>query len=280
MVLAETMASEALAPGPFEVDGGGVEEHLVDTAEEIQIAIEEVLLDEVLGATGDVLQLAALVEFLPQPSHGPVKVMEGEGFGAGNPVVLAPRLSSPVAARLYQAVQDRQVDGAFDIELELTTDERLAEDGLDAGLDPEAAEDEVRADGMDVCGLGATIGVGVEDGEFLGETKAGAEERVELTGILQQIETAKSGEDALTNLAVDAEALGDLQILVGASGFEAEKHLGACVESTKRRNERWIKREMCPISINERNCLALHLEVWKIHTSEMPTNPLFSDELI
>ena len=64
MVLAETMASEALAPGPFEVDGGGVEEHQVDTAEEIQIAIEEVLLDEVLGATGDVLQLAALVEFL------------------------------------------------------------------------------------------------------------------------------------------------------------------------------------------------------------------------
>ena len=64
VVLAETMASEALAPGPFEVDGGGVEEHQVDTAEEIQIAIEEVLLDKVLGATGDVLQLAALVEFL------------------------------------------------------------------------------------------------------------------------------------------------------------------------------------------------------------------------
>ena len=97
---------------------------------------------------------------------------------------------------------------------------------------------------------GGIIAMGVEDGEFVGKAKAGAEERIELSGFLENIEAAECGEDALTDLAVDTQALGDLQILVGASGFEAEKHVGACVESTKRRIGQGIKRELIPISLN------------------------------
>ena len=101
-----------------------------------------------------------------------------------------------------------------------------------------------------------------------------------MTGFLEQIEAAERGEDALTDLAVDAEALGDLQILVGTGGFEVGKHVGACVESTKRRMKRGIKREMCTISITVRNYLALHFEFRKTHPVEMPINLMFSRELI
>lgn len=159
---------------------------------------------DILGTTGDDLQLTALVEFLAQPGHGPVEVMEGKVLGTGYPIVLAPDLRGPVAPRVNQPVEDCQVDGAFDIELELASDQRLTEHGLDTALHPEAPEDEIGSDGKELRGLGATRGMGIEDGELVGKAQAGAEERIELAGSLKQIEATEGGEDALADLAVDA----------------------------------------------------------------------------
>lgn len=47
---------------------------------------------------------------------------------------------------------------------------------------------------------------------------------IQLAGGFQYVETAESGQDVLTHLAVLSMAFGNLQVLIGTAGLHAEEH--------------------------------------------------------
>ena len=85
MVFGEAALSQRLAARSLEIEAGRVHEHEVERAEQIAPAREQLLLDDVLQAAwreerGAVLLIFA--QFLAQPSHRPIKVMQVEIRGA------------------------------------------------------------------------------------------------------------------------------------------------------------------------------------------------------
>ena len=93
MVFGEAALSQRLAARSLEIEAGRVHEHEVERAEQIAPAREQLLLDDVLQAArreerGAVLLIFA--QFLAQPSHRPIKVMQVEILDAIDCVILAP----------------------------------------------------------------------------------------------------------------------------------------------------------------------------------------------
>jgi hypothetical protein len=151
-------------------------------------------------------------------------MVEIEGLGAWDSIVLAPGLGRPVASRVEEAMKDGEIDSTLDVELEVSIGEQSPKGGLDAGFDPKATKDEIRADAGEAGRLDLPGLVGIEDGETVGETESGAKEGVELAGFLEQIQPSEGGEDALANLGAFASALGDLEVLVRTRRFDPEEH--------------------------------------------------------
>ena len=70
-------------------------------------------------------------------------------------------------------MENGEIDSTLDVELEVSIEEQTSEGGLDAGFDPKATEDKIRADTGEAGRLDLSGPVGVEDGETVGETKSG-----------------------------------------------------------------------------------------------------------
>ncbi len=78
---------------------GRPHEHDREFAEQLAPPLEQALLDEVLDRTrgkGRRTALLACGQFLAQPSHGAVEVMEGQPVHAGEVIVGQPLLAGPV----------------------------------------------------------------------------------------------------------------------------------------------------------------------------------------
>ena len=123
-------------------------------------------------------------------------------------------------------MQNREEDGAFHREAEGTTGQELADDILAAGLLPQAFKDKSRADalsGEDRC---LAVAVGGEQEDVFGKACSGGEQRIELAGLLELVESAEGGEDALADAAVGAGVFDDLQVLTGTGLFDAEEYGG------------------------------------------------------
>ena len=113
MVFGEAATSQNLAarsPG-LDPGAGRVHEHQIERAEEIAPPREQVLLDDVLQATrregrGPVLLI--LGQFLAEPGHRPIEVMQVEALDALDPVILPPAVRRPVRAAAKQPMQNGQ----------------------------------------------------------------------------------------------------------------------------------------------------------------------------
>jgi hypothetical protein len=101
MVLGEAALSKGLAALSLEIQAGRVHEHEIELAEQIAPAREQVFLDNVLHATrckGRSAILLIRAQFLAEPSHRPVEMMQVEAFNAIDRVILAPTLRRPIGA--------------------------------------------------------------------------------------------------------------------------------------------------------------------------------------
>ncbi len=79
VVLAVAPLADVLAAVALEGDRGGIEEHQLESAEEVPPVGEQPLFDPVLGTAGCERCLAHLLvlgQLLSEPGHGPVQVME------------------------------------------------------------------------------------------------------------------------------------------------------------------------------------------------------------
>ena len=79
MVLAEASLADVLTTLALEIDRGRVEEDQLEIGEEIAAVVEHPLLDPVFDAAGGERCLARLLvsgQFLAEPGHGPVEVVQ------------------------------------------------------------------------------------------------------------------------------------------------------------------------------------------------------------
>jgi hypothetical protein len=163
-------------------------------------------------------------QFFAEPGHRTVQVLQLQAVAAGKDVAPYPTQGSAITAGITEAVQHGDKDGPFDGEGKATLLDQGVDDGLAAGVAPEALENEGRskATGADDGSLAVLVGGQEED--VFGEACARGEQGIELSGALQVVEATEGGEDALANTAVLAGVLDDLQVVPGAGLFDAEEH--------------------------------------------------------
>src|ERR1700680_2257819 len=148
--------------------------------------------------------------------------MQLQLFSSGDEIVDAPAVCRPIAARGQQAVENGQEQGAFDGKFKASTAQQFLHNGLASGFLPEAFEDQGRANDLGRDGGDLAVLMSAEDHGFFGEACAGAQQGVELAGVLKLIDPAAGGNDPLSGAAILPVILDDLQVAAGAGGGGAQ----------------------------------------------------------
>src|SRR6516164_8292124 len=117
-----------------------------------------------------------------------------------------------------------QEDGPLEWELIAATLEELSDHVLAAGLLPEPLEDQPRADAAAGVGREPPLGMVGQDQDRLGQAGTGEEQGVELTALLELVESPQGGYDALPGAAVLPAVLDDLEVGTRSRGLGAEEH--------------------------------------------------------
>src|SRR6516164_8793869 len=119
MVFAIAVLTDALSAEALEIQAGGVHEHQVEPAEQVAPMGEQLLLDQVLGATRSKWRRIVLLlggQCLTKPSHGAVEMVQAEVFAACDAIVLAPAICRQIRTAAHQAMQHREEHRAFHCE--------------------------------------------------------------------------------------------------------------------------------------------------------------------
>ena len=146
-------------------------------------------------------------------------------------VVGPPLVGGSVAARVEEAVQDGEEDGPLDVELEAASFEELLDDPPAPRLLPEPLEDQGGSDAAGGDGRKLSLGVSGEEEDGLGQASARDQQSVELSTLLELVESSQGGDDPLSWSSVLPAVLDDLEVGAWAGGLGAEEH-GALVVGT------------------------------------------------
>ena len=101
MVLGKAATPQGLAAGPLEVEAGRVHEHQIERAEEIAPPRKQGLLHDVLQAARRKRRSPVLLifsQFLAEPGHRAVEMMQVEAVDALDPVIFPPTVRRPIRA--------------------------------------------------------------------------------------------------------------------------------------------------------------------------------------
>jgi hypothetical protein len=136
MILAVAVLAQRLAAGALEIQAGGVHEHQVKPREQVAPMHEQSLLHHVLQAARGERRAPVLVllcQFLAQPRHRPIQMMQIQPVDAGNGVILAPAIGRTVRAAYKQPVQHREEHGALQRKTMLAVARQLRGKEIDYG---------------------------------------------------------------------------------------------------------------------------------------------------
>ena len=128
-------------------------------------------------------------------------------------------------------MQDGEEDGPLDVELEAASLQELLDDLLAAGLLPEPLEDQGGSDAAGGDGGELPLGVGREQQDGLSQASARDQQGVELSGLLELVESPQGGDDPLPWSSVLPAVLDDLEVGACSGRLGAEEH-GALVVGT------------------------------------------------
>src|SRR6516164_553580 len=117
-----------------------------------------------------------------------------------------------------------QEDGPLEWELIAATLEELSDHVLAAGLLPEPLEDQPRTDAAAGVGREPPLGMVGQDQDRLGQAGPGDQQGLELTALLEVVESPQGGHDALPGAAVLPTVLDDLEVGAGAGCLGTEEH--------------------------------------------------------
>src|ERR1019366_4399806 len=148
VVLGMALLSKRVAAAALEVQRRGVHEHHRELAEQVAPTRKQLLLDEVLDAARRqrAHRLLALRQFLAQPGHGAIEMMEPEIIDAVDAVILAPVLAGTVRARYHKTMQYGQEHRALNRELEAAPGQQILHHGAATAVLPQPFEYQRGAD--------------------------------------------------------------------------------------------------------------------------------------
>ena len=227
VILGIAPLAQARAAGADEAQRGGVHEHHRELAEQVPPGCEQLLLDQVLDRARGERRGAGLLlgrQFLAEPGHGAVEVMQRQPVHAGDGVVGHPLLAGAVRAGDHEPVQHGGEDRALDGELEQALGQQRLDHRLAAGLLPQPPEQQRRADAL----AGEPIGIaGLElrqDHGALGVAGDRAGQALEFAGGDDGFLAAEVLDDALFGAAVLAHALDEVEVGVAVDVLFADEH--------------------------------------------------------
>jgi hypothetical protein len=146
VILGMAVLAKALTAFTLEVQRGGIEKDKAELAEQVVAQGEQLLLDEILGGARTNAAPALVGQFVSEPTHRPVELVQPETGDAVDDRTVPPLLGGAVRAGIEQAMQDGQKHRAFEIELELAFAGQCADHLLAAGLPPQPFKGERRAE--------------------------------------------------------------------------------------------------------------------------------------
>src|SRR5271166_2622371 len=229
MVLREAAPSERLAAGALEIEAGRVHEHDVERAQKVPPAAEQLFLQDVLHAARRKRRrgvLLVLGQFLAQPRHRAIEMMQLDPVDAVDAVVLAPAVGGAIRAAADEAVKHGQERRALQREIMVASPRQAFDHAPAAGLFPHPLEGERRTDAprRDRRRLAAVERV--EYDRLVGEARARAQQALQLPALPQLVDPPERGDHLLADRAALAPALDDLQIGATVRGLFAEIHGG------------------------------------------------------
>src|SRR5271166_4123078 len=229
MVLGEAAPSERLAARAFEIKARGVHEHDVERGQKVAPTGEQILLQDVLHAARREWRRAILLvarEFLAEPRHGAIEVMQFELLDPFDAVILAPAVGGAIRAAAEQAVQHGQERRALQREVVLAPARQALDHAPAARLVPHPLEGKRRTDapGRDRRRLAAVERV--EHNRLVGEARPRAQQALQLPALPQILDPPERRDHLLAHRGALAQALDDLQIGATAGGLLAEIHGG------------------------------------------------------
>src|ERR1700693_3538717 len=139
----------AVLPGHISVQTGRIHENEIELGEQITPPLEQAFFDDVLETARCKWGTPILFgrrQFLAEPSHRPIEMMQIETLDAIDPVILPPPISGTVRSAGEQAMQHGEEDGAFECKPVLALTRELLDDGPAPGLLPQPFERESRPD--------------------------------------------------------------------------------------------------------------------------------------
>ena len=128
-------------------------------------------------------------------------------------------------------MEDGEEDRPLDVELEAASLQELLDDVAAAGLLPEPLEDQGGSDAPGGDGGELPLGVGREEEDGLGEAGARDQQGVELSGLLELVESPECGDDPLPGSSVLPAVLDDLEVGASAGLLGAEEHGAPVIET-------------------------------------------------
>ena len=175
MVLGEPAPSKSLTARTLEIEARRVHEHDVERGQKVAPAGEQLLLQNVLHAARRKRRrrvLLVLGQFLAEPRHRAIKMMQLDPVDAVDAVVLAPAVGGAVRAATEQAVQHGQERRALQRELMPAPARQALDHALAARLLPHPLEGERRPEAPRRRHLRLAAIERVEHDRLLGKARA------------------------------------------------------------------------------------------------------------
>jgi hypothetical protein len=151
-------------------------------------------------------------------------MMQFETLDAIDPVILPPPIGGPVGSAGEQAMQHGEEDGAFERKPMLALARELLGDGPAPGLLPQPFEHESRPNAPHVSPDGSPVVEGGDHDCLRGEARARSQQPLQLSALIQVLDTPERGDHLLADLQAFTAAFDDLEIGAAAGGLLAEGH--------------------------------------------------------
>src|SRR5262245_17481813 len=161
VILAEAVAAERLPTRTLKVQAGGVHEHQVEPRKQIAPIRKQLFFDNVLGTAwrkGRATLLVLVGQFLAQPRHCTVEMMQLQIIDAGDSVIIPPAIRGAIGAADEYAVQHGEEHGALQGKAVLALACEFRSYRATASILPEALEHE-RGPHLASCDLRCLVGL-------------------------------------------------------------------------------------------------------------------------
>src|SRR5262249_54415282 len=150
--------------------------------------------------------------------------MEIKRFSSRNEIIFSPAFSGSIAATGKKPMQHGEINGPLNVKVVAASFEQGLNYLLNTAFFPEPPKDQIRPDPLHRHSLSLSGGMRIDNGEVLTMTQARTYQRLEPSAGLELIEPTQGPKDLLAHLLTLADAMDDLEILVGTGAFDSEKH--------------------------------------------------------